>query len=119
VLIAAKSQRHRIVNSTVQYVVDLRLSNRQEMVLVATDRGLIARPYPVKRVRLVAGEQAEVAITAPKDAAGSIDLIADPINMFEREKAPDIVTDPVTMLFNAVPPFTDPDGPKSMLKLKT
>lgn len=113
-----ESQRYRIVNATAQHIVDLRLSNGQEMILVATDGGLVERPYPLKRVRLVAGERAEVVITAPVNGPGSVDLIADPINMFERERAVDNRTDPVAMLLNAVPSFTDPDGPKSMLKIK-
>lgn len=112
-----ESQRYRIVNATAQHIVDLRLSNGQEMTLVGADSGLTERPYPVKRVRLVAGERADVVITAPSDGQGSVELIADPINMFERERAPNATFDPLATLFNAVPSFTDPDGPKSMLKI--
>ena len=74
-----ESQRLRIINATTEGVVSLRLSNGAPLVQIATDGGLAERPYPLERLRLDAGERADVIITAPRDSRSPIELIAEPV----------------------------------------
>ena len=110
-----ESQRLRIINATVEHVVDLRLSNGQPLVQIATDSGLTDRPYPQKNIVLDAGERADVVITAPADSREPFVLIADPIPLIPKVPARNSANDPTSVLWAQIRQEYNPKQATSLL----
>lgn len=69
--------RLRILNAEVERGYNLGFTDNRTFYLIATDGGLVDRPVPLKRLRLMVGERAEVLVNLQADAlAGSVDLMS-------------------------------------------
>ena len=111
-----ESQRLRIINATVEHVVDLRLSNGQPLVQISTDGGLTDRPYPMNHIALDAGERADVVITAPADSKDPIVLIADPIPLIPKVPNRNSANDPTAVLWAQIKQEYNPKQATNLLK---
>lgn len=73
----AQVVRLRILNAEIERAYILGFPDNRTFYVVTTDGGLVEKPIPVKRLRLVVGERAEILVDLSKDKPGtSLDLMA-------------------------------------------
>jgi bilirubin oxidase len=67
--------RLRVLNAEVERGYDLGFKDGREFYVIATDGGLVDRPVPVKRLKLMVGERVELLVNLGSDRVGSsVDL---------------------------------------------
>ena len=73
----AQVVRLRILNAEIERGYDLGFSDNRTFYLIATDGGLVDKPIPVTRMKLMVGERIEVLVDLGRDKVGSsVDLMA-------------------------------------------
>ncbi|MCX6368618.1 MAG: multicopper oxidase domain-containing protein [Armatimonadetes bacterium] len=73
----AQLVRLRILNAEIERGYDLGLSDNRIFHLIATDGGLVEKPVPLKRLKLMPGERVELLVDLSRDAYGSsLDLMS-------------------------------------------
>ncbi len=60
--VRAELTRLRLLNASTARIYDFGLSDGRELTLIATDGGLLGKPYRTDRIRLSPGERAEVVV---------------------------------------------------------
>lgn len=69
--------RLRILNAEIERGYILGFSDQRPFYLITTDGGLVDKPIPLKRIRLMVGERAEILVDLSADKPGSsFDLMA-------------------------------------------
>ncbi len=77
VSLPAQFVRLRILNAEIERGYDMGFSDDRTFYLIATDGGLVDTPVPLKRLKLMVGERAELLVDLSKDKIGSsIDLMS-------------------------------------------
>lgn len=73
----AQVVRLRILNAEIERGYDLGFSDGRTFHVIATDGGLVDKPIPVTRMKLMVGERVEVLVDLGRDKVGSsVDLMA-------------------------------------------
>ncbi len=73
----AQLVRLRILNAEIERGYDLGFSDNRTFYVIATDGGLVDKPIPVKRMKLMVGERVELLVNLSDDKPGaSLDLVA-------------------------------------------
>lgn len=89
VSLPAQFVRLRLLNAEIERGYDLGFSDKRTFYVIATDGGLVDKPIPVTRMKLMVGERVEVLVDLSKDKPGT------PVEL---------------MAFNARQPFGFPGG---------
>ena len=77
VSLPAQIVRLRLLNAEIERGYDLGFSDKRTFYVIATDGGLVDKPIPVTRMKLMVGERVEVLVDLSSDKPGSfIDLMA-------------------------------------------
>ncbi len=77
VTLPAQFVRLRILNAEIERGYDLGFSDNRTFYVIATDGGLVDKPIPVKRMKLMVGERVELLVDLGADKPGStLDLMA-------------------------------------------
>ena len=77
VKLPAQWVRLRILNAEIERGYILGFSDNRPFYLITTDGGLVDKPIPLKRIRLMVGERAEILVDLSADKVGaSFDLMA-------------------------------------------
>lgn len=77
VSLPAQFVRLRILNAEVERGYNLGFSDNRTFYVIATDGGLVEKPIPVTRMKLMVGERVEVLVNLGADPPGaSVDLMA-------------------------------------------
>jgi bilirubin oxidase len=77
VKLPAQVVRLRVLNAEIERGYNLGFADGRTFHLIATDGGLIERPLPLTRLRLMVGERAEILVDLGQDQPGSaLDLMA-------------------------------------------
>ncbi len=77
VSLPAQYVRLRILNAEIERGYDLGFSDQRTFYVLATDGGLVDKPIPVTRMKLMVGERVEVLVNLGADKPGAtIDLMA-------------------------------------------
>ncbi|MEM9481010.1 MAG: sulfatase-like hydrolase/transferase [Verrucomicrobiota bacterium] len=73
----AQFVRLRILNNEIERGYDFGFSDNRTYYLIATDGGLVDKPIPLQRMKLMVGERVEILVDLSKDQPGSsLDLMA-------------------------------------------
>jgi len=77
VTLPAQFVRLRILNAEIERGYDLGFSDGRTFHVIATDGGLVDKPIPVTRMKLMVGERVEILVNLGSDKAGSsLDLMS-------------------------------------------
>lgn len=71
VSLPAQFVRLRILNAEIERGYDIGFSDDRTFHLIATDGGLVDKPVPLKRLKLMVGERVELLVDLSKDKLGS------------------------------------------------